>query len=450
MQAWEEFLLRQEKELGVETVKKWLRTLKVLRFDACNLYLEAKDSFQALWFEEHIRAKVTNTLQNNNNKKIRVHVTIGTRSGSAKDKKPAVKSAATALPPFHIQFDSTDPLCTFEHFVVGESHAIAYRLLKGDPSDNTGDKPIFNPIYLCGPSGCGKTHLLMAYAKELREKGKKAIYVRSETFTEHVVSAIRASEMGIFRQSYRKADVLLIDDVHLLSRKGATQEELFHTFNALHLEGKQIVLAAKCPPGELQEIEPRLVSRFEWGIVLPLESASGNEIEQILKKKAAALQYPLSPKISEYLIESFPSSSKAAIRALEALILRSHVQQGGDILFKPMSVQLAKHYLSDLLLAEKQNAITADRIILSCSEHYGIRPEDILGKAQTRDCAQPRQIAMYLCRSNLKLPYIKIGEIFGRDHSTVMSSVKLVQKSVDERQEDFVSALSAIEKKFGH
>lgn len=442
MQAWEEFLLLQEKELGVETVKKWLRSLKVLRFDAGNLYLEAKDSFQSIWFEEHIRPKILKDFVNNNHKKIKVHLAIGNRPAVAPIKGREFKPALR--PSFHLNFDQIDPLSLLDNFIVKEENLVTYKIL----SENL---ELYNPIYLHGLSGAGKTHLLMAVAKAQSDLGKKVIFTRAETFTDHVVAAIRAGEMVKFRSAYRNTDLLIVDDVHLFSRKGATQEEFFHTFNTLHMSGKQILLSSKCTPQELHEIEPRLVSRFEWGIVLPLEVAKEKGITPLLQKKAAALNYPLPSKVGEFLIESFVSGPKAVMRALEALILRSHIQEHGTNrpLFRPMTVQLAKHYLSDLLLAEKQHALTAEKIIQATSDHYGIRPDDILSKAQTRDCAEPRHISMYLCRHHLKLPFTKIGEIFDRDHSTVMSSVRLVKKSQEARETEFTSAIAEIEKKIG-
>lgn len=443
MQAWEEFLLNQENELGTETVKKWLRSLKVLRFDAGNLYLEAKDSFQAIWFDEHIRPKINASFLNNNHKRIRVHLAIGNKT--LPPKKLAKEENKPSRPPFHLIFDQLDPLCTLENFVVLEENLVTFKVL----SENL---TAFNPVYLYGLSGSGKSHLLMAIAKEQERLGKKVIFSRAETFTNHVVAAIRSGEMVQFRQEYRNADLLIVDDVHIFSKKGATQEEFFHTFNSLQLMGKQILLSSKCAPKELQEIEPRLVSRFEWGIVLSLEVAKGKAIEPLLKKKAGLLNYPLPPRVAEFLIDSFISGPKAVMRALEALILRSHIQQQSSSrvpIFRPITIDLAKHYLADLLLIEKQNALTPEKIIQATSEHYGIRPDDILGKAQTRECATPRQISMYLCREHLKIPFTKLGEIFGRDHSTVMSSVKLVKHSHEAREVEFTSAILEIEKKIG-
>ncbi|KAF3363145.1 Chromosomal replication initiator protein DnaA 1 [Chlamydiales bacterium STE3] len=440
MKAWEEFLKRLENDFGVETIRKWLRSLKILRYDACNLYLEAKDTFQALWFEEHIRPKVIASFFNNNNKRIKVHLKIGTAPSDRK-KDRAVKPKNNAVKEeLSITFNDPDPLSTFDNFIVTENNLLPYKLFKESPAS-------FNPVYLYGKPGSGKTHLLMALANSLRSQGLKVQYVRAETFTEHVVSAIRAGAMALFRQAYRTLDAFIIDDVHLFAKKNATQEEFFHTFNTLHMAGKQIYLSANCAPSELSSIEPRLVSRFEWGIVLPLEVASTVDLPLLLKKKAESLHYPLQPKVAEFLIEVFKSSPKAMIRALEALILRSHINEEKSLTFKQMSVPLAKHYLSDLLLAESQSQITPEKIIKFCAEHYGIRTEDILGKAQKKECAQPRQVAMYLCRNQLKYPFTKIGDLFSRDHSTVMTSVKLIQKLLDERDTVIEPAISAITKK---
>lgn len=456
MQAWETFLSLQESELGAETVQKWLRPLKVIRFDACNLYLEAKDAFQVLWFEEHVRAKAQTKLLNNNNKRIKIHLGVANAAArpAAKSKiKKTDKEASPSLPKFGLTFDNLDPHFTFDHFVSNPSNQLAYKLLTGitgfeKNSPNNQELGAFNPIYVCGPSGTGKTHLLMATAHALRNRGLNVIYSSAETFTEHVVTAIRAGEMSVFRQAYRNIDALLIDDIHIFSRKGATQEEFFHTFNTLHLSGKQIILSANCTPQELQLIEPRLVSRFEWGIVLPLDLPNNDEMAQVLQKKAEALNYKLPPKVVEFLIETFPSGTKSIMRALKALILRSHLNERTGSIYPPMiSVHQAKIVLNDLILQEQQMALTPGKIIQQVAEYFGIKSEDILGKAQSRDCVLPRQIAMYFCRTELKMPFMKIGDLFEKDHSTVMSSVKLIQRAVENDERDIAGPLDIIRKK---
>jgi len=449
MLAWEKFLQCQEKELGKETSDKWLKPLKVLNFDACNLFLEANDRFQILWFEEHVRKKVLAELKNNNNKSIRVHLNLaGTKPTAKIIRSKNVIEAAVKL---SINYEELNPLCTFENYALSESNLLLHKILCGisGTDETTGqlipkaklDLGSLNPVYIYGISGSGKTHLLQSVTHALRNSGLKAIYARADTFTDHVVTAIRASEMSHFRQAYRNVDALIIDDVHVFSRKGATQEEFFHTFNALHLEGKQIILSANVSPSELHLIEPRLVSRFEWGIVLPLAVHTHDELKAILNKKAESLNFYLHPKLIDFLLETFTSNCKYLVRALEALILRTH-DTG-----KLMTVPVAKQILADLILEEEQNTLTAQKILKSVAEQFGIKAEDILGKAQNRDSVLPRQIAMHLCRTELKLPFMKIGEIFSKDHSTVMSSVKLIQKALDSDLTDVAGHWYSIFKK---
>ncbi|MES2122165.1 MAG: DnaA/Hda family protein, partial [Chlamydiota bacterium] len=271
MKAWEDFLKKQEELLGKPIIDKWLRALKVLHFDSGNLYLEAKDSFQCIWFEEHIRPMLKRGLLNNNFRPIKVHLAVAQENGTVPQKKQKTNEKPPPPPQLEFPPDPLDPAATLDQFIIGESNEVLLRLLCEltgyDPNSNQFKEPLlalgtFNPIYLWGAPGMGKTHLLMALARAFQKRGLNALYARAETFTEHVVSAIRGSDMQSFRKAYRHNDILLIDDVHLLARKTATQEEFFHTFNALHTTGRQLILTANCAPSQLQEIEPRLVSRF--------------------------------------------------------------------------------------------------------------------------------------------------------------------------------------------
>ncbi|MCH9626653.1 MAG: Chromosomal replication initiator protein DnaA [Chlamydiales bacterium] len=456
MRAWEEFLTQQEKELGKETVDKWLRPLQIVRFDACNLYLEAADSFKSIWFEEHMRHRVQTRLFNNNHKQIKVHIAIAAQEEGEKTPQRRKKQAPAsfAAPAFQLNFDELDSHSQFETYVSSSHNLLAYKLLcescalNSDtlqPLNAQTDSLCFNPIYLFGRSGVGKTHLMMATASKLQKSGKKVLYVRADTFTEHVVGAIRSGEMQAFRKAYRNVDALLIDDIEVFSRKGATQEELFHTFNTLHVENKQIVLSAGCPPQELKFIEPRLVSRFEWGIVIPLHMAGKQEMETILLQKAEKVSFPLETSVKDFLIHTFGNSTKNLIRALEALILRTHLNKGlGNAPSLPLSLKVAEHYLADLIQEEEKAVLTPGKIIRTVAEFYGIRMDDILSKSQARECALPRQIAMHLCRQELNLPFMKIGDIFARDHSTVMASVKQIQKGLEIKNHEMAGSVKGI------
>lgn len=450
MKAWKTFIESQTTELGTDAVEKWLKTLRIVDFDACNLYLEAKDAFQANWFEEHIKPKVHKLLINNNRKRIKVHLSLANDVAKPVRLKKGKKPPKVIEEKFHLNFDPLDSLCTLSNFVVSPSNFLTYKVISQlAKSESTNDAmPLnnLNPIYLCGNVGAGKTHLLMAAAALFREQGKHVIFSRAQTFTDHLVSAIRAGEISQFRQLYRNTDLLMIDDVHLFSRKGATQEELFHTFNTLHTAGKQIILGADCHPNELQHIEPRLVSRFEWGIVLSLEAPNRMESIEILKAKAITMEYPIHPKVIEFLVDTF-SSTNSIIKAFKALILRSHLnkEEGKDKVI--LSVPVVRQLLSDLIIEEERSRLTPERIVQGVAEFFGLRSEDILGKAQTRECVLSRQISMHLCRYQLKMPYMKIGELFNKDHSTVISSAKVIQKGLDSDDDQIATPYRLILKK---
>lgn len=458
MKAWENFLQEQDHSIGKDLVDKWLRPLQVLRFDAGNLYLEAKDQFQALWFEEHVRSKIKTTLKSNN-RPIKVHLNVTDKPSTIKSAKANPKNTPISQS-FALAFDALHPHYTLSEFFPFEANLLPFKLICEAVGFDTKKMKLekivqptstFNPIYLHGQSGTGKTHLLMAAADALRRRGVKALYARAETFTDHVVNAMRVGEMSHFRETYRKVDVLIIDDVHVFSRKGATQEEFFHTFNTLHLVGKQIVLASNCAPQDLQLIEPRLVSRFEWGIVLQLETPTQKQMVDILHSKAEALDFALNAKVVQFLLESFPSGPKAVVKALEALVLRSHLYHNGKLFSSTnLTIPVVKQYLQDLLIEEEKSALTPEKIIQFVAEYYGMRIEDLQGKSQARECVTPRQLAMYLCRNRLKMPFMKIGDVFSRDHSTVMSAIKRIEEALQENDQDIHSANSSISKKILH
>jgi len=459
MRAWESFLEKQEDQLGPHIFNKWLTPLRVVKFDAGNLYLEAQNHFQALWFEEHIRKKAEQELLATNQRKVKIHLNIANDIPKQTNSKRKPQKKNSTPQPFKFHFDELDPFCTFKNFISSDANLVPNKLMQEIISHQTQTEPgefsekeliNFNPVYIYGLSGTGKTHLLMATAGALKASGLNVIYVRAETFTDHVVRAIRAGEMSVFRQTYRQADVLLIDDAHVFSRKGATQEEFFHTFNALHLAGKQIILSANCVPQELQHIEPRLISRFEWGIVLPMSPIDRSQFKKLLTNKMKALNFNLNKKTADFLLDSFSTNPKALTRALEALILRAHMKDDQAHTSESITVAQAEVVLKDLIQEEKEHEVTSDRINFTVAEHYGVVSDDLTGDSQKKDYVLPRQVAMYLCRDKLNLPYMKIGSLFNRDHSTVMSSIKRVAKEIEGGNHELVSALSSIKNKLLH
>lgn len=426
MLAWEEFLKRLDGRFGKEVIDKWVRPLRRVHFDACNLYLEAKDTFYMLWFEEHIRPLLKKDLVNNNGHQIKVHLTVlGTK---AKEKRIEIPRS------FILRTETLDPWAIFANFVLEKPNEVPFKVLE---ERTLAPGP---PLFFHGPAGCGKSHLLMALAEKFEALSAKVFYLHAETFTDHVVSAIRNSQMQEFRESYRKADVLIMDDIDVLAKRGATQEELFHTFNALHAEGKQLVFAARSAPVHLAGIEERLISRFEWGLCLSLVPLSKEGLQLFIERYTHFLNFPIHTVIIEFLLETF-SSIKSLKRAIDALVLRCHLEK--IVSHKNvLGTDMVKKLLEDLIEKEKKSAITPERIVKAVADHFGILPEDILGKSQTRESTLGRQLSMELARELLKLPYMQIGSIFSRDHSTVMTSIKQIEKKLNEKDADISFAHS--------
>ncbi len=438
MQAWDAFLHEQEKELGKETVQRWLKPLKVVNFDAGNLYLQAQDSFQISWFNEHIQPRLKTKLFSSTGRRIKVHLSLQDESYRRHAKKDAEgQKEKIYRPALNLSQDTLDPEATLENFFPTNANELLMKFVREMLTQTSTKNSLPNPLFIHGESGSGKSHLLMAIAQQIQSHGSKAFFVRAETFMEHVVAAIRNGAMNEFRVAYRHVDVLIVDDVHFFARKGATQEEFFHTFNALHSSGKQIILSANCAPQFLEAIEPRLISRFEWGIVLRLEKMRDDETKSWMKKRAATLSLPLDDGAINFLVKTLNSQTKSLQSALHSLTLRSHLN---PVRIEKIDAEKVQTLLADFLAKEKQKELNPQKILRAVADYYGVKTDDLLGKSQTKEVAAPRQMAMHLCRHLLRLPYLKIGLIFSRDHSTVMSSVKQVEKKIKDEEKETCSA----------
>ncbi len=431
MKAWKLFLSDLEKKIGTFTVKKWLRSLKIIKFDACNLYLEAENHFELRWFEEHIRPILKKGFYNENFHKIKVHLSV-------KNSDPKIKKSKEKKN--QITPDPLETYLTFSFFIVSEKNLMSVKLLK-ELIDRGSS---FNPIFLYGPKGSGKTHLLQACAHKFKEKNLKVFYVNAQSFTNHVVDAIRNANMQEFRKTYRNLDVLIVDDIQIFSKKFATQEEFFHTFNTLHSNNKPIILSSNTPVNMLDDIESRLISRFEWGISLFLEKLEKKELKIVLKNQASILNLQLNSQVEKFIIDNFKSITSIK-KAIKTLALNEHLNNQ-----KTLELDKVKHYLSHLIEEEKENFLNQNIIITEVSTYFGITPKDILGKSQTKESTLPRQFSMYLCRELLKMPYMKIGKIFQRDHSTVMTSVKNIKKKLEAKNSEMYSAFIEITKKLNN
>jgi len=450
MQQWNDFLRETERDFGKATTDTWLRSLSILTSDQNSITLEAADQFQALWFEEHIRPRLKKRPLLNEGKKVKVTLSIRNEEKKGRNTSENKDENQISFAP-----DSIESHCHFSQFVPGEKNELPYRViceLAGyNPETNAFEKTPrlatgeLNPIYLYGSHGLGKTHLIMSLANALKNRGLNVFYVKAETFTDHVIAAYRSSLIQEFRESYRAADILIVDDVHILSKKSTTQEELFHTFNFLHTRRKQVIFTSNCSPRSLVDVEERLVSRFEWGITLALERLSREEKKTFLQTKLESLDFPLQHAASTFLLEMFHSNS-SLVRAAEALVLRTHVDTKINKQSDQLSEEDINYLLRDLIEKEHKKLLTPEKLLSIVAKTYKVTPEDILGKSKTKECVIPRQVAMYLCRKELNLPYLRIGSIFSRDHSTVMSSVRLVSKAIEKQDKRIVDPLGNVQK----
>jgi chromosomal replication initiator protein len=286
----------------------------------------------------------------------------------------------------------------------------------------------YNPLYLYGNSGLGKTHLMHSIGHFVLDKNPdaKVLYVTSETFTNELINSIQNNKMEEFRQKYRKIDLLMIDDIQFIAKKESTQEEFFHTFNALYESSKQIVISSDRPPKELKPLEERLISRFEWGLTVDVQSPDYETRIAILRKKAQRDHITVPDDVMAYIAKNIASN----IRELEGALTR--IVAFATLTNQDISISLAENSLKDIFSENAATPLTPDLIQQVVAEHYGIRVEDIQGSKKPKNIAFPRQVSMYLCRKLLDISLPKIGESFGgRDHTTVIHAISKIEKQME-------------------
>lgn len=322
---------------------------------------------------------------------------------------------------------SLNPQYTFDNFVVGSAHRMAYAAAQNvvnDPGRN------YNPLFIYGHSGLGKTHLMQAIGNEILRKdpSKRILYVTSERFTNDLINSIREKNTESFRQRYRDVDALLIDDVQFIQGKENIQEEFFHTFNDLHAKDKQIIMTSDRKPKELLVLEERLRNRFEWGLITDIGTPEFETRVAILQKKAQSQHVEIENEVLEYIAQKISTS----IRELEGALTKLTAYAG--ISGEKIDIPLAEHVLKDLFPEDVR--ITSKKIIEKVCEYYKISEADIIGNSRAKNCAFPRQVGMYLCKTLTDLNYAAIGIDFGsRDRTTIMHGVdKIAEQILNDKQ----------------
>lgn len=336
-----------------------------------------------------------------------------------------------------------NPKYTFNSFVIGNSNRFAHAA-----SLAVAESPAkaYNPLFIYGGVGLGKTHLMHAIGHYILKENPKAqvVYVSSEKFTNELINAIKDDKNEEFRNKYRNIDVLLIDDIQFIAGKERTQEEFFHTFNALHEANKQIILSSDRPPKEIQTLEARLLSRFEWGLIADIQAPDFETRMAILKKKADSEYLNVSNDVMVYVATKIKSN----IRELEGALIR--VLAYASLTNRELSVELAAEALKDIIANRGTAVITVDTIQESVANYFNLRVDDLKSQRRTRAISHPRQIAMYLSRKLTDMSLPKIGAEFGgRDHTTVIHAYEKISENY-KTDEALQNIINDITNKFGH
>ena len=461
---WDEAKVRIRRQVGEENFSTYFEKLRLVSESGPEVELEVDDEFFGFWVQEHYSDLLEHALTTVRGEPTTVRITtcpgtvdmaLGetlTPPARVPRTKPRVETPNEGAvlpmapePPADAPADSgafpasrLDPHYQFDTFVVGAANEMAHAAAVA-----VAQKPAraFNPLFIYGGTGLGKTHLLHAVGHHLKaeEPNLRVVCVSAEEFTNQVIRSIQQRGMDTFRARYRtQCDVLLVDDVHVLAGKERTQEEFFHTFNALHHAQKQIILTSDRTPQEIPQLEDRLRSRFQWGLITDIKAPQFETRVAILQSKAEREGIVLPDPVAFYLAKLV----RANVRELEGALIRLSAYAGFRSV--PLTVEFAGEVLKDLV---SEQSLSIDGIIKLVAEHFDVKTADLKGRRRHRAVARPRAIAMFLCRKHTQSSFPAIGRGFGgKDHSTVITACRKVEKSIED-DHAFRTELDAIERK---
>ena len=438
--------------MAPESVAVWLRAQEIIKKDLANdqtyniwfgpikfvslspdvIVLEVPNRFFQGWLLDRYMPLITGSVRKALGKELKVDFVLSEVSEEDEPKKTKTEESKKEAKPFWpfarqpqdaAKEIGLSPKYTFDSFVIGPSNRFAHA---ASMAVSESPAKAYNPFFIYGGVGLGKTHLMHAIGQSVLHKMPKAkvLYISSEEFTNQLISSIQNRSTQKFREKYRNVDVLLIDDIQFIAGKESTQEEFFHTFNALYDAHKQIVVTSDRPPKEIQSLEERLVSRFEWGLVTDIQPPDFETRIAIIKKKSEKETIALPEDVFYFLAEKV----KTNIRELEGALIR--VVAYSKLIGKEVSVDLAKEVLKDMII-EGEKKVTIDLIQKKVSEYFDIKLSDMRAKKRSRAIAYPRQVAMYLARQLTDFSLPEIGDQFGgRDHTTVIHAYEKIEEDL--------------------
>ena len=419
MNTWDRVLGKIEAKVNTRSFSTWFRPTQQLREDGATLSVRVPNS----WFVEWLNTNYLSLIQDALKEIERPGMTVKFLPEPSSD-APAPRQSAPAPEPSPASPEGggpwLNPRYTFDSFVVSSCNQFAHAAAMAVAEQPTS---AYNPLYIYGGVGLGKTHLMQAIGNRLHAKGAMRMrYISTEHFMNELINAIRFEKTLEFKEKYRNVDLLLIDDIQFLAGKERTQEEFFHTFNALYDAQKQIVITSDCPPREIPTLEDRLRSRFEWGLIADIQPPDLETKVAILRKKGEAEKAPLPDDVALFIA----SNSKSNIRELEGSLIR--VIAYASMTGREISLELAKETLRDILMPSSPS-ITVESIQKLVADSYGLKVSEIKSRNNSHQVSFPRQIAMYLCKHLTEASLPEIGRRFGgKHHSTVIHAIQKVEK----------------------
>jgi len=424
LEFWDIAADRLRKSLGNNSYKSWIEPLQFINETSGIAEFSVPTSFFGNYVRQHFEDQILYQMRESGLSVTRINFTVG-RADQEALARPAAPTAIAPMKLREVQGAKLDPRFLFENFVVGKpnelAHAAAKRVAEAGPVT-------FNPLFLYGGVGLGKTHLMHAIAWELQSNRPdiNVMYLSAEQFMYRFVQALRERKMMDFKELFRSVDVLMVDDVQFIAGKDSTQEEFFHTFNALVDQNKQIIISADRAPGEIKLLEDRIASRLQCGLVVDLHPTTYELRLGILQSKIELYQssYP-GIIVRQEVVEFLAHRISTNVRVLEGALTRLFAF--ASLVGREITVELTQDCLSDILRASDRR-VTVEEIQRKVSDHYNIRLSDMLGPKRLRSFARPRQIAMYLCKQLTSRSLPEIGRRFGgRDHTTVMHGVRRIE-----------------------
>ncbi len=442
---WAEASALLKEEVTDITYNTWLQPLKPGLVSEDNFYLIAPNDFHITYCEWY-KPLISNTLKQLTSREFDVHFVLS--RSEAENEVTAKDFSGERLIPTDGKDRQTNgnqgklnPHFTFENFIVGSGNRFAQAAcvaLAQNPNVVS-----FNPIFLYGGSGLGKTHLMHAIGNYVNKNfpDKKLLYVQTEQFVNEFIYTIQENNYEVFRNKYRNCDLLLIDDIQFIVGKERMQEEFFHTFNALHQAGKNIVMTCDKPPQSLVTLEERLRTRFSSGLIVDIQPPDYETRIAILRHKVEVNRAVLDEEVIDYIASNITSN----IRELEGAY---NTVMAYSLLAGEMNLETAQEALKDIIQPQSVKQVTPEMIIEMVANYYNISTRDILSNRRSKNISDPRQVAMYLCRDVLNMPFKKIGDSFGgKDHTTVMHACTKIEKSIKERDPEMIEDLANLRKR---